>query len=476
MGLVDYAVFATYMLCVLLVGFYFYCKNKSTEDYYVGGRDVSPAHVGMSVVATDVGGGFSIGLGGLGFAMGLSGSWLLFTGLIGAWLSAALVIPKIKSLDEKLHFLTYPDFLRQRYGENVALVAALISGFGYLGFTGGQILAGAKLASRTLFTWDFLGFSSLEVSLLAIAVITLCYTVAGGLKAVIYTDSIQWAVLLVGLIFITIPAALYDLGGLEAMKSELPASFWSLSSVSTVQLLNWFVTIVPIWLIGMTLYQRIYACKDTRDAQRAWVIAGLLEYPVMAFAGVFLGMCARASMPEIADAEMGLPMLIKDVLPVGIKGVVIAAYFSAIMSTADSCLMASSGNFVNDLLQRYVFGDMSKKQHMRLSQGVTFIIGISALIMAAQYKTVLDAILHAYAFMVSGLFVPTLGALFWKDASSKGAMAGMLVGGISTLLWKTEMMELPKLIAETKVDPIVLGLTLSAIAFVLVSSHFPDEK
>ena len=83
---IDYTIFGVYMLVVLGIGFFFFRKNTNKEDYYVGSRDISAGHIGLSIVATDVGGGFSIGLGGLGYAMGLSGSWLLFTGLIGAWL------------------------------------------------------------------------------------------------------------------------------------------------------------------------------------------------------------------------------------------------------------------------------------------------------------------------------------------------------------------------------------------------------
>jgi SSS family solute:Na+ symporter len=102
----------------------------------VGGRNLSAGHIGLSIVATDVGGGFSIGLGGLGFVMGLAGSWLLFSGLIGAWLTAVLIVPRIKQVDAKHGMLSFPDFLRFRYGDKVALVAAIISGIGYFGFTG----------------------------------------------------------------------------------------------------------------------------------------------------------------------------------------------------------------------------------------------------------------------------------------------------------------------------------------------------
>ncbi|MFZ1331499.1 MAG: sodium:solute symporter family protein, partial [Flavobacteriales bacterium] len=80
---IDASIFILYMIALLAMGFWFMRKNESAEDFFVGGRSMGPGHIGLSVVATDVGGGFSIGLGGLGFVMGLSGSWMLFTGLIG---------------------------------------------------------------------------------------------------------------------------------------------------------------------------------------------------------------------------------------------------------------------------------------------------------------------------------------------------------------------------------------------------------
>lgn len=270
MHFLDYFIFIVYFMLVLAVGFYFYRKNKTKEDYYVGGRNISAGHVGMSIVATDVGGGFSIGLGGLGFIMGLSGSWLLFTGLVGAWLAAVLIIPRIKKIDAKMGMLTYPDFLRWRYGDSVALAAAVISGIGYLGFTGAQILAGAKLASGSVFSnIDFI--NPLDLSLYVMAGIILIYTVLGGIKAVIYTDTIQWIVLLSGLFFFGVPFAFIEAGGWQGLQSSLPEQFFSLSNISFVQFLNWFFTIVPIWFIAMTLYQRIYACRNEKETRRAFL-------------------------------------------------------------------------------------------------------------------------------------------------------------------------------------------------------------
>ena len=468
MHTIDYILVFVYLAIVFLVGVYFYLKNQDREDYYVGGRNIKPFHVGLSVVATDVGGGFSIGLGGLGYVMGLSASWLLFTGLVGAWLAAVFIIPKLKLLDAKHGMLTYPDFLRHRYGGVVALIAAAISGIGYMGFTGGQVLAGAKLASGTIFANLPFDMDPFTFSILIIAGVILLYTVMGGLKAVIYTDTVQWIILIIGLVFLAIPMSIHDLGGLSKIQEELPKNFMTLTNVSWNQIVNWMVTIIPIWLIAMTLYQRMYACKDAKDAKKAWYIAGVFEYPIMAFMGAFLGMVSRLYFPEV-DPEMGLPLLLKETLPIGITGIIVAAYFSAIMSTADSCLIASSGNIVNDVIERYILKDASHKTMIRVSQIATFVIGAVTIYVAISFQSVLDIILQAYAFMVAGLSVPTLAAYFVRKTYPLAALVSMIMGGTSCLIFIFAKIQLP-----FGLDPSFYGILISFISFVVVA--FFDNK
>ena len=446
---------------VLGVGIYFFLKNESHEDYFVGGRSISSFHIGLSIVATDVGGGFSIGLGGLGFVMGISGSWLLFTGLVGAWLAAIFTVPKLKKLDMESGYMTYPDFLKAKYGERVAIFAALISGIGYLGFTGGQILAGAKLAAGSVFL-DMTAFDPMSFSLFVIAVVILLYTVLGGIKAVIYTDTIQWIVLLGGLMFLGFPFAIYELGGWEAVRSQLPTSHFSFTNVSFVTLVNWAFTIIPIWFIAMTLYQRVFASPNVKEAKRAFFIAGVFEYPFMAFVGVGLGMLARIAFPE-SDSEMALPLMLNSVLPIGVTGFLMASYFSAVMSTADSCLIASSGNFTGDIILLFFKRKLRSKTVIRISQGVTLVVGVLAFLLASTFQNVLDIVLQAYGFMVSGLLVPTLVAYFSKKTDALAAGVSMIGGGGFTLTCILAKVNLPM-----GFDPTVFGLLLSAILYFMV--------
>ncbi|HKK69379.1 MAG TPA: hypothetical protein VJ946_14245, partial [Bacteroidales bacterium] len=286
---IDATIFIVYMILMLGVGYYFLMKNKNPDDYFVGGRKMKSMHVGLSVVATDVGGGFSIGLGGLGFVMGIAGSWMLFTGLIGAWLTAVVLIPKVSRLSKKYQFYTFPQIFEHYYGRNVALLAGIISAIGYMGFTSSQILAGAKLASATFVNLD------MSTALYLMGIIAVVYTVMGGLKAVIFTDTIQWIILMGGLIFIGIPIAFVKIGGMEAIRDTVSTGHLNLFNLTWQTFLNWVVTIIPIWFVGMTLYQRIYSTPDKKTAQRAWYTAGLFEYPVMAFMGVLLGLFSRVA-------------------------------------------------------------------------------------------------------------------------------------------------------------------------------------
>lgn len=468
MHFIDLTVFAVYILVVLGIGYYFFKRNKDLEDYYVGGRNMGAGHIGLSVVATDVGGGFSIGLGGLGFTMGLSGSWMLLTGLVGAWLSAVFLIPKVFNMAREKKLLSFPQILNEHYGKRVAFLAGIISAIGYIGFSASQLLAGAKLAVGTMPELTVLQ------ALLIMGAIAVGYTVIGGMKAVIYTDTVQWAVLISGLVFLGIPFGFHAIGGVEGLRNSVRPELLRLHNISWSQGVNWFFTIVPIWFIGMTLYQRIFACKDEKTAKRAWYIAGLFEYPVMAFMGVTLGLFARAAADQgmfaevgyasvaSIDAEVGLPMLLRHVMPVGLLGLMLSAYFSAIMSTADSCLMAASGNIQSDIL---LMKDTDQKKSIRASQLITLAVGLLALVLAAYMTNVLDLMLHSYAFMVSGLLMPVLGFLFFKKVTEQAALASMFCGGGTTLGLTLSKVHIP-----FGLDPIIPGLLVSFIAFVVVQA------
>jgi SSS family solute:Na+ symporter len=370
-------------------------------------------------------------------------------------------------LEATQKFYTFPQIFGHYYGRKTALLAALISTLGYIGFTSSQLLAGAKLASATFITLD------LTTALMVMGGFAILYTAIGGIKAVIYTDTAQWMILMGGLIFIGIPVSHYAIGGFDAIAEHLPASHLDITNISWQTWVNWAITITPIWFVGMTLYQRIYACKDVKTAKRAWYTAGLLEYPVMAFMGIVLGIYARVALAQgmfaelgfgpgsALDSELGMPLLLRTVLPAGLMGLVMAAYFSAILSTADSCLMAASGSVVGDFIR-----PQDEKKSLRLSQIATLVLGVVALLLAMSFENVLSLMLYSYSFMVSGLLVPLLGALFFHRRDPIAAMVAMMAGGITTVVFSIK----PLFPIPFGLDANVMGILVSAILFFAISS------
>ena len=270
--------------------------------------------------------------------------------------------------------------------------------------------------------------------------------------------------------FIGIPMSFHYVGGWQGIQSTLPAEFFSFSNLTWQDLFNWGITIIPIWFVGMTLYQRIFAARDVKTAKRAWFIAGLFEWPIMALMGVSLGLLSRVAVEQGAlegfttamDPEMGLPVLLSQILPAGILGLMMSAYFSAVLSTADSCLMAASGNLTTDLLGKYLKGK-SHKLEMRVSQLLTLLIGIVAIVIAWQMTEVLSLMLYSYAFMVSGLLVPVVAGLFFKKDNSKAAVSAMIIGGGLTATLTFLEVGLP-----FGLDANLFGLTASLFTYISI--------
>lgn len=259
------------------------------------------------------------------------------------------------------------------------------------------------------------------------------------------------------------------------IRSAIPREFFSMTNVSWQTIVNWAVTIIPIWFVGMTLYQRIYASRSEKQARKAWFIAGVFEWPLMAFMGVMLGLFSRVALQEgffdylgynalsDIDPEMGLPLLLRTILPVGLMGLMMSAYFSAIMSTADSCLMAASGNMLTDILQRLVKLPQGKAI-LRLSQLLTLVIGVLALLLATAMQNVLELMLYSYAFMVSGLFVPVIAAFYTRNPSKLAAFMAMLLGGGTTITLIIAEWDLP-----LALDANIFGISMSALTYLVFS-------
>ncbi len=441
-----------------------------SESFLAADRNMNLVQTTASTAATDLGGGFSIAMGGLGFTLGISGSWLIAISGLSVVLVSFLMVPKVKRWADRVQGLTTGDLFETRFDRRTGLVAALVIGVAWFTFAGGQVIAGAKLLQVT----TGLG---LGIAILSSGAVILAYTALGGLKAVIYTDVFQMAVLFVGLILLAVPIGLLEVGGWGGIVTHFSAdpgtaSLVDWTAVGWKDLAGWFFAIFPVWFISIAAMQRIIAARDERTARRAFLLTGVpIEWPLFAIGSTLVGLIARMLLPDLADPEMATPMLIIELLPIGVAGIVIAAYIAAVMSTADSVLMGPVAIFTNDIYRKLLRPDASEAALVTVARIATIVFGIGSIGMAWLVPNVLDLILYAYTFGAAGLFFPMLGLLFWRRTTASGAFWSMLGGGFAAVLWA--VLDQPFGLA-----PSYLGWIVSLPLLVIVSlatEHAPGE-
>ncbi len=471
--LLDMAAIAVYFLILFLVGYFTMrskTEGKETESFLAADRNMNLFQTTSSTAAGDIGGGFSVAMGGLGFTLGFSASWLVGMSALSIVLVSFIMVPKVKNWADKMQGLTTGDLFAQRFDEKTGTVAAIVIGLAWLAFVGGQIMAGGKLLQATM------GVDPTP-AIIVIGVIIVAYTAMGGLKAVIYTDVFQMVVLMVGILLILVPLGLIEVGGWTAMVATLEASpetstMLDWTAAGWKQILGWFFAVIPIWFISVVGLQRIIAARDVKTAQRGFFLTGIpLEWPLFAVGSAMVGMFARILMPELPDPEMATPTMIMTLLPIGLGGLVIASYIAIVMSTADSCLIGPVAIFTKDIYKKYLKPEASESDMLRMARIMTIVLGLGTIASAFLVPNVLDLILYAYTFGAAGVFFPMLGLLFWKRTTATGAFWSIILGGTSALIW-TALGE-PMGFASS-----YIGWAVSLPVLVIVSlatKHSPEE-
>ncbi len=441
-----------------------------SESFLAADRNMNLVQSTCSTAATDLGGGFSIAMGGLGFTLGISGSWLIAASGLSILMVSFLMVPKVKRWADRVKGLTTGDLFEARFDRRTGTLAAVVIGLAWFTFVGGQIIAGGKLLKVTL---DM----DLALAIFLAGGIILAYTALGGLKAVIYTDVFQMFVLMIGIVFLAVPIGLVQVGGLKALIEHFgndpqTASLIDWTAVGWKQLLGWFFAVFPVWFISIAAMQRIVAARDVKTARRAFFLTGVpIEWPLFAVGSTLIGLIARMLIPDLGDAELATPTVILELLPAGIAGIVIAAYIAAVMSSADSCLIGPVAIFTNDVYSKHLHPGANEAELVTVARIATVVLGAMAIAIAYAIPNVLDLILYAYTFGAAGIFFPMLGLLFWRGTTAAGAFWSVLTGGSSAVVWA--MAGEPFGFAASYAGW-VIGLPVLVIVS-LLTEHSPDE-
>lgn len=451
-SVIDYLVIAAYFVPMLAAGYWGYRRAKTSEDFLVAGRRLGPVMYSGTLSATTLGGASTVGGVALGYQFGLSGMWL--AAMIG--LGAAALSLLFASRLANLGIVSFSDVLELRYQSTAGLFGAIVMGVYEV-----MVVVTQVLAIGTLFS-VVLGVSPILAIALAGGAVLL-YSVAGGMWAISLTDIIQFVVMTVGIFFLLLPLTISRAGGLGAMREELPGSYFDITAIGGQTILAYFLAFFLGIMIGQETWQRVFTARSGGVARWGGLITG--AYCVAyALAGALVGSAARIILPNLENPDNAFAEVATTVLPVGVRGLVLAAALAAVMSTASACLMAASTVFANGVYAHFFAG--RETAGIALNRVFMLIVGGVAFVLAIIVGDVVGALTVAFALLVSATFVPVVGALYWRRATGAGALAAMAAGSAIAMGF---------IFAQGihSSAAIIYGLLASLVAFVAMSLITP---
>lgn len=463
MHAVDYMVLVLYFCTLLVVGFRANKRHKDVDDYYVGGRKVGVLSLAALWMSSWVGGAAIVGSAEKSYQVGISALWYALSIFIGFLLFALTCAARIKELGDTHKHITYPDLIEERYDSRTRIVSTLTTVAAYLGYIAGQLIAAAHIIAA-------ISGLSLGLSFIVATTVTVLYTSLGGFFAVETTDKFQSLLVLGGITLVTVPLTWNYLGGVERLVTELPADFYDWGNWGWGTILAMVTSMVLTFFTSMDSFTRCYAASTCKAARTGTLYAALVAL-VISCSICFLGMSSRVIFPAgsgVPGGASALVGLILHVLPVGIKGLLLVAILSAIMSTADTCILCASSNLTSDIYHRYINPAASRKTVLRLSFASSVCVGVAGALIGWFFKDIMAILVMAFTFNSAGLFFPTMAVFFWKRATSSAAFWSMSASLATVSLWYIGQGMNPEN-AWFAIDPVWPGLLVSAVSFIALT-------
>lgn len=454
-----------YMAAMLFIGWFAYKKTSNLTDYMLGGRGLGPAVTALSAGASDMSSWLLMGLPGAMYLTGISSSWIVFGLTLGAWANWLFVAPRLRTYTEVANdSITIPGFLENRFDDKSKMLR-LVSGIVILVFftfyvSSGMVSGGVLF--NTTFGLDY------RTGLFVVTGIVVAYTLFGGFLAVSWTDFVQGIIMVIALILVPI-VALMEIGGLDTAVSEVRSIDPNMLNIFQGQSLVGIISLFA-WGLGyfgqphiIVRFMAITSRKDVKTARRigmSWMIFSTIGAMFTGFLGIAYysmnGMTLED--PETVFIALG------DILfhPI-ITGFILSAILAAVMSTISSQLLVTSSSLTEDLYKTFFRQDASDKELVFLGRLSVLIISVIGLALAWEKNdTILDLVSYAWAGFGAAFGPAILLSLYWKRMTKWGALAGMVVGAVTVIVWS----KVPALAEWYELIP---GFAFSLIAVIVVS-------
>ena len=488
--------FVFYLAVMIMVGLYTGRKTTGSADYFLGGRKLSGPVAALSAQASDMSGWLLMGLPGSIYALGTGQAWIAIGLLIGTIINWLVIARPLRAYTIVANnSMTVPEFLTNRYHDEKNLlkgIASVVIMIFFLVYTASALAAGGKLFNSVL-GWDY------HLSLVVGAVVILTYTLMGGFLAVCTTDFIQGTLMLVGLIAVPLFAYFMVDGSFsDALNSTgvNSAHYMSLlyngdhpiTAVEVISNLAW-----GLGYCGMPhIIIRFFAIRSEKEVKQsagiaiAWDVIASFMTLVVAIVGraflapVVLGETAGAAGEESVFIEMIKKVFVENLPLAFIGGLFLCGILAAIMSTADSQLLMCSSSMSQDIYKGLIRKDADDKSILKLGRLTTILIALAAIIIAWDPgSSVMNLVSDAWAGLGASFGPLVVMSLFWKRTNLAGAVAGLVSGAVTVIVWDYLPLISGSTIGNvTGLYSLAVGFAVSIICIVAVSlmTKAPDDS
>ncbi len=433
--------FLVYLAIILIVGFIMFNRNKSHQDFIIGGRKMNPWVVAFSERASGESAWLLLGLPGLGYAAGYIGMWDAIgcvSGIILYWL---VIAEKLRIQSEEMDSITLPGFFAAKFTslqKPLRITATLIIIFFFTFYLSAQFNGAGKVLNVTF------GIPTIYGILIGTVVIVF-YTMMGGFLAVAWTDLIQGIIMIGALVILPLVGFIEIMEQHQSLGAALATTGTNFTDV-TGGATGWAAFAVIIsglsWGLGymgqphlLTRFMSINHSENIKISRRiayVWAIPGFTGALMIGLVGmVYYGQGA------FLDVENVMPRLANDLLPSWLAGIFISGAIAAMMSTADSQLLVITSSVIEDVYHKTMGNEtVSEKKLLHLSRVITLVVGIMGFVISITSQELVFAMV-SYAWAGLGAsFGPTLlMTLWWKKTTGKGVLAGMITGTMVTIGW-----------------------------------------
>ena len=443
---------AIYLLAMLAIGLYASRRVGSSSDFILAGKRLSLLLCSATLAATWFGGGLCIGAAGAAYG---GGFLAVIADPFGAALCLFLAGAFYVRIMRRMGLMTIASFFTNRYDDRAGVLASLCTVPAYVGWVASLLVAfGRILQSLT-------GLDP-TVSICIGAAIVVVYTFAGGMWAVTLTDFVQLLILIAGMVIIT-PLLLSDMGGWQEISSRIPDEKFDLfpkdgSSAAWLSYARDWLVIGLGNLAGQDLIQRSLSSRDERVAYRSAYVAGWI-YLTIGMLPVLLGMAGAVVLPGLENPDMVMMELASKYLPTAALILFTGALVSALLSSADSALLAPASVVGWDLL-RQLKPRASEATSLAASRWALVVFAFASVILALYRQTVYELMVDSWSVLLATLFVPLTAGIWWRRANAPGALSAV---GTGLCAWLALSRFAPSLPGD------LLAVPVGALAMIVVS-------